>query len=83
MELNIVHSMNDEKYQKIVEWHKYGALPAQFSSTKGNFLSEARKYELKEKNLWRDGKVVLRIENMEEVYRQCHQHTGRDKHSTV
>ena len=70
--------MENTKYKQVVRYLQSGSLPKVFSSTKYNFLTECSKYTLKNKSLFRDGKIVLKKSELNKVFKEFHQHSGRD-----
>ena len=72
--------MEEGQYHMISNYLISGALPRVYPSTKSNFISVAKKFSLDEKNrLIRDGRIVLKKEDLERVYKELHQHSGRSK----
>ena len=70
--------MEDEKYENILAYLKYGNIPAELSSTKSNFIAEAEKYKINRKqNLERQGKIVVKKSEREKIFYEMHQHSGR------
>ena len=51
----------------------------EYTSTKSNFIATSNKFSLNRKNLLlRQGKLVLKKSEIETVFKQVHQHSGRD-----
>jgi len=71
--------MEDDSYQEVVNFLSTGTLPTEFTSTKSNFIATSNKFSLNRKNLLlRQGKLVLKKSEIETVFKQVHQHSGRD-----
>ena len=71
------------KYLQFANFLSVGTLPETYSSTKPNFIATANKYAVNDKNqLTRDGKLVVKETEREEIFKICHgetTHSGRDK----
>ena len=71
-------NMNKTYAAEIIEFLKHGTLPQKYSSSKSNFLSTARKYDLNKKNeLTRNSKIVVLENEKADIYNALHQHSGR------
>ena len=70
--------MQDTLYQDYVNYLSSGILPHDLPSSKSNFKNNAKNYSLnsKKKLLWK-GKIVLKASELETVWEQIHQHSGR------
>ena len=73
--------MEQQYYDDIWNWKLNGMLPSNLPSTASNFRATAAKYYVCHvKNiLMRNGKIVLRKEQLPEVWKSMHFHSGRDK----
>ena len=71
--------MEDDSYQEVANFLLTGTLPTEFISTKSNFIATSNKFSLNGKCFWvRHGKLVLKKSELETVFKQIHQHSGRD-----
>jgi len=70
--------MEDLKFRQIFNYLESRIIPNVFSSTKYNFLQECSKYKVENKNLIRDGRIVLKKSELNKVFKEFHQHSGRD-----
>ena len=71
--------MEDDSYEEVLDFLMAGTLPTEFTSTKSNFIATSNKFSLNRKNLLlRQGKLVLKKSEIETVFKQVHQHSGRD-----
>ena len=71
--------MDDDLHADFVEYLKSAKLPSSFSSSKTNFIRDAKKYSLKDGCLMREGKVVVRESERESLWEAYHcgpQHAG-------
>ena len=72
--------MEDSLYYSYVNYLNDGTLPLRFPSTKSNFIAVCQKFRLNENiYLIRNDKLVLRKSELENVFQEIHQHSGRDK----
>ena len=72
--------MNDERYEAMVQFLDTGTLPTNFPSTKSNFISNCNNFSLNNKKFLMKGKkFVLRQSEISSVWKELHQHSGRDK----
>ena len=64
-------------YKTLVLFKKTGELPPVYPSTKSNFLALAQKFTINAMDvLFRDGKIVAHDQDLEDIWRSCHQHSG-------
>jgi hypothetical protein len=72
--------MEDVLYEAYVGFLQNGVVPLDLPSTKSNFISTASKYFLSPSGvLMRNMKRVLKESELDEVWRQMHNHSGRSK----
>ena len=72
--------MEGWQYEMFSNYLRTGTLPKVFPSTKSNFVSVVKHFSLNQKNrLVRDGRIVLKASEIEDVFAQLHQHSGREK----
>ena len=72
--------MDDKCYQDYVTFIEHGTLPDTYPSTKSNFIATSKKFTVNHKKfLQRNGKFVLKKSELNQVFSEIHQHSGRDK----
>ena len=69
--------MEDSIYQQYVSYLENGTLPIHFRSNKGNFIAAANKFDIRGNILYRNGKIVVKSSEKDELWLQ-HAHSGRD-----
>ena len=74
-------TMEDQLYVSYVNYLTHGVLPQRLPSTKSNFVSAASKFSLDPElgSLMRNGKGVLKTSELDELWRQLHNHSGTTK----
>ena len=69
--------MDSTTYKNIVIYLRHGSFPSNFTSTKGNFIALANLHALNSKGtLLREGKPVVKANEVEKIWEQFHQHQG-------
>jgi len=72
--------MENGTYTKVKNYLIDGTLPSSFPSTKSNFIALCSKFSLNKKTrLIRDNRIVLKESEIEKIFRELHQHSGRNK----
>ena len=68
--------MEDSKYSSILNFLKYAEIPAELTSTKGNFVSMAQQYKINQKGyLIRDKKLVVKCSERDTIFKEMHRNT--------
>jgi len=72
--------MQNARYNALVAFLRTNTFPNQFSSTKSNFLREAKHYSLTTRGvLRRDNRIVARYSERRRIYKAYHAHSSRDR----
>ena len=72
--------MNRLEANQIMEWHRTKSRPLEHeligSSSRSNFVKKAKKFTLKDDQLFKKGKRVLLDDEVDQVFEECHNHVG-------
>ena len=69
--------MEDGLYKAVLDYLVNGNEPDQFPSTKSNFLALSRRFNLRNGELTRNAKWVVKKSEREAIFDAFHQHAGR------
>ena len=74
-----ISEMLSGTYQSLKKYLEDGSFPANFPSTRSNFIREARKYKVNKKGvlLRNDGRIVVKKRERKSLFLEMHKHSGK------